>query len=144
MENPFQYLQDRREAEAAEEQRKEEAERLAEEQQHEERRVAADPYDGMVRRVLGFLRDARFLTEALGRPLVTRWSIGRWYPNGYFGGLRWVPSVEVQLEHNNGKPIGFACRHNFVACTEDDCTVPEVRCGLTEEELIAALQELFP
>lgn len=151
MKNPFQYLQDRREAEQAERRRKEQVQQQTKEQTeqlHQERIRTAAQYDEMVTRVLMLLRDAAYPNDQLerddykGEPT---WSMGHSYtPTDVERTYdrNWHRSISVRLEFNeHNQPIGFEC---VVHGPHGKVKNSARSIGLLESMLIIALKALHP
>ena len=167
MANPFDHLRQRRERLETAEQQQLAARREAQQREEQVRLAqlaAAAPCDGTVIRVLMQLQQATYPASQVrnhrtaqdrlhdhlrGNPV---WSIGRtdaYWATSSIREQAWYPDVVVRLEFDaDNKPVSFVCcrvpgfcvrtwfGHKFVEAHK--------HCGLSERELVEALNELYP
>lgn len=167
MENPFDHLRRRREQLESREQQQLAARREAEQQQEQVRLAQlsiAAPCDEMVMRVLTQLQQATYPTGQVrnhrtaqdnlhdhlrGNPA---WSIGRtdaYWATDSVREQAWYPDVVVRLEFDaNSRPVGFVCCRVPGFCVRTwfgrKFVEPRRRCGLSEQGLVQALNDLYP
>lgn len=167
MENPFDHLRQRREQlESAEQQQL--AVRCAAQKRQEEVRLAqlaaAAPCDATVLRVLTQLQQATYPASQVrnhrtaqdnlhdhlrGHPA---WSVGQtdaYWATDSIREQAWYPAVVVRLEFDaNNQPVSFVCCRVPGLCVRTwfgrKFVEAHKRCGLSEQALIDALNELYP
>jgi len=167
MENPFDHLRRRREQlESAEQQRL--AARNAARKRQEETRLAqvaaAASCDATVMRVLTQLQQATYPASQVrnhrtaqdglhdhlhGQPA---WSIGQtdaYWATDSIREQAWYPAVVVRLEFDpNNQPVSFVCCRVPGLCVRTwfgrKFVEAHKRCGLSEQALVDALDELYP
>jgi hypothetical protein len=167
MENPFDHLRRRRERlESAEQQQL--AARCAAQKRQEEVRLAqlaaAAPCDATVTRVLTQLQQATYPASQVrnhrtaqdnlhdhlrGHPA---WSVGQtdaYWATDSIREQAWYPVVVVRLEFDaNNQPVSFVCCRVPGLCVRTwfgrKFVEAHKRCGLSEQALIEALDELYP
>ena len=141
MTDPFQYLRDEREAKEHQRQERETREKTLEQQEKQLREEAYTQYDPMVTRLLALLRDAAYPWCHITGSLSQYGGGGTWHiqhVDDYYQdrGITFpktITHVGVDLILDDHlRPIAFECR----AMGE------KIRCGLTEQELVKALQQL--
>jgi hypothetical protein len=167
MPNPFDHLRQRREQLESKEQQQLAARREAQQRQEQVRLLqvaAAAPSDALVVQVLTQLQQATYPASQVrnhrtaqdtlrdhlrGNPA---WSIGRtdaYWATDSLKEQAWYPEVVVRLEFDaNNQPASFGCCRVPGFCVRTWFGVKFVearrRCGLSEEALVQALNELYP
>jgi hypothetical protein len=167
VENPFDHLRRRRELLEGEEQQQLAARREAQQRQEEARLVqltAAAPCDAVVRRVLTQLQQATYPASEVRNHSTAQdnlhdhlrgspaWSIGRtdaYWATDSIREQAWYPDVVVRLEFDaKNQPVSFLCCRvpGFCVRTWFGLKFVEAhsRCGLSEQALVQALNELYP
>lgn len=167
MENPFDHLRRRREQLESQEQQQLAARHEAQQRQEQARLVqlaAAAPCDAIVVHVLTELQQATYPESQVRNHRTAQdnlhdhlrgtpaWSIG--HTDAYWATdstreLAWYPDVVVRLEFDeHSKPVSFVCCRVPGFCVHTwfglKFVDPHKQCGLSERELVEALNELFP
>ena len=141
MTNPFLYIHDAREEKKRRDQEAERQKRVREEQRKQAMGRMVDQYGPMVTRVLTLLRDIAYPRyDVRELPSSAEWDLSAIS----IGSDATPVTVSCVLDDQN-RPSRFRCRRQDSWGHVGECLRPEegpVECGLTEQELITALQEV--